>query len=407
MIETWERSMDSRLPVVGALAFSGTFLTGILTAGSAAAAVRPPSGSVNPEGAQAVVAAQSAPLRAAGKPSSPVHGPRCDSSQPRGDDAAYQGLSVSVLYDRLFHAGAVMPHLSTHVPQSLRTWYDWDGHGHDLVLLGMYRENHDSYLVGIDPNSEHVVGTVRVAPSHLGGMAFLGSWLFTGDNPWPLAGSPTVTRYRISDLREAMREAIDTGEAPYLRSDGPRENVHATDFMVAAGESIYAGNHGQIHGRMYRYRLTDDGWLRAVDGPWVVPPRAQGMIVARNRFIFSSDNGAGRGWLTVVDRDEPARPVSCIWVPAMPEAIETYDGRLMMAFESGAAPYAYRRAENHITHLHTAALAPLLALTELDAVTHYKARLRDVTHLIGKLGRTSHHTAESRTDHSSNGSGDD
>jgi hypothetical protein len=376
--------MNPRLhPIVGALAFSGVFVTGMLTAGSAAAAQRAPSTG----------------------DATPHRGPHCDNSQFRGDEHDYQGLSVSALYDALFHPGPAMPYLHSYIPQSLATWHDWDGQGNDLLLLGEYGEHEDSYLVGINPDSGAVLGTVRVAPSHLGGMAFLGSWLFTGDNPWPHRGSPTVTRYPVDRLRSAMREAIDNGDRPYVRSDGPRQNIHATDFMVADGHSMYTGNHGNpIDGIMYRYRLTDDGWLKEVDGPWSVPPRAQGMVVTPDRFIFSSDNGSGRGWLTVVDRDEPSRVVSCIWVPSMPEDIERYNGRLVMAFESGTARYSRNRPTNRITRLHIAPLAPLLALTDPAALADdptlggllrarsgsgsmadYQTRRHDVDHLLAGL----------------------
>jgi hypothetical protein len=376
--------MNSRLqPIVGALAFSGVFLTGMLTAGNAAAAERTP----------------------AADDTTPPHGPRCDSSQFRGDDHAYQGLSVSALYDNLFRPGPAMPYLRNYIPQSLATWHDWDGRGNDLLLLGEYREHEDSYLVGIDPDSGNVLGTVRVAASHLGGMAFLGSWLFTGDNPWPHPGSPTVTRYRVERLRAAMHTAIDNGDHPYLRSDGPRQDIHATDFMTSDGHSMYTGNHGNpVDGVMYRYRLTDGGRLKEVEGPWAVPPRAQGMVITPDRFIFSSDNGSGRGWLTVVDRARPSHVVSCIWVPSMPEDIERYDGRLVMAFESGTAQYAHDHPTNRITRLHIAPLTPLLALTDplaladdptlggllrtrggSGSMTDYRARRHDVDHLLADL----------------------
>jgi hypothetical protein len=369
--------------MVGALAFSGVFLTGILTAGNAAAADRAPSTG----------------------DAKPSHGPRCDNSQFRGDEHAYQGLSVSALYDQLFRPGPAMPNLQNHIPQSLATWHDWDGQGNDLLLLGEYHEHEDSYLVGLDPDSGKLLGTVRVAPSHLGGMAFLGSWLFTGDNPWPHAGSPTVTRYRTDHLRTAMRAAIDSGDRPYLHSDGPRQDIHATDFMASDGHSMYTGNHGNpIDGVMYRYRLTDDGWLKKVEGAWSVPPRAQGMVMTPDKFIFSSDNGSGRGWLTVVDRARPSHVVSCIWVPSMPEDIERYNGRLVMAFESGTTQYAHNRPTNRITRLHTAPLAPLLALTDPAAliddptlggllrarggsgsIADYETRRHQVDHLLATL----------------------
>jgi hypothetical protein len=400
--------MDRRLrPVVGAVAFSGVFITGVLTAGNASAAERAaaPVGDTAPNPAVAPVRSLLGVVLTTGKQVATEehsHGPRCDSSQFRGSDNNYPGLSVSALYDKVFRSGTAMPYLSSRVPQSLATWSDWDGNGHDMLLLGEYRNHEDAYLVGIDPDNHDVLGTVRVASSHLGGMAFLGQWLFTGDNPWPHPGSPTVTPYRISSLRAAMREAINGGAKPYLKADGPRQDVHATDFMTTVGDSMYTGNHGNPdHGTMYRYRLTDSGRLKPVAGPWAVPPRAQGMVATGDKFIFSSDNGTGRGWLTVVDRDAPARPVSCVWLPSMPEDIVNYHGRLVMAFESGAAQYAHIHPHNPITHLHNASLDSLMDLTDpatvaddptlggllrsTSAMTHLHARLHDVNHLLNKL----------------------
>ncbi|MBV9820657.1 MAG: hypothetical protein JO144_00315, partial [Actinobacteria bacterium] len=110
-------------------------------------------------------------------------GPQCDSSQPRGTAEDYDGGSVSALYDSLFHpAEEALPYLDSYIPQSLLAWDDWDRSGQDLMLVGMYRNGSPSLVVGLDAESGAPVGTVEVEPSHLGGMAFLGPWLFTGDN---------------------------------------------------------------------------------------------------------------------------------------------------------------------------------------------------------------------------------
>jgi hypothetical protein len=201
-------------------------------------------------------------------------------------------------------------------------------------------------------------------------MAFFGSWLFTGDNPWPRPGSPTVQRYRTEDLRTAMLAAVTGGIKPYLAGDGPRQDVHATDFMTVDGDSMYTGNHGNpVPGLMYRYVLGPDGRLREVEGPWSVPPRAQGLIITPDDFIFSTDNNAGRGALVTVRRDAPStrvRPIACIWMPAMPEDLTVHRGRVLSSFESGTARFADDDPTNRVTHLHAGSLTALL--TAVDPV---------------------------------------
>jgi hypothetical protein len=298
-------------------------------------------------------------------------GPRCDASQPRGTGDPYDGGSVSALYDRIFRPdGAPIPYLDSYVPQSLLPWVNWDGAGHDLVLLGMYRDGAPSYLVGLDPNTGAEVGTLTVHPSHLGGMAFLGSWLFAGDNPWPHAGSPTVRRYRVDALRTAMRQAIDSDDPIYVNSDADPDPIEATDFMTVDGNSMYTGNHGNggVPGLMYRYVLGAGGHLQRVEGPWRIPLRAQGLVITPRDFIFSSDNGPGaRGELNVVRRAAPAEiagSIGCLWLPAMPEDLTVWDGRLLLIFEGGAQRYSRDHPANRIDDVHIGSLNALLALTD-------------------------------------------
>ena len=107
----------------------------------------------------------------------PVAGPRCDASQPRGKHADYAGGSVSALYDQVFHPGIALPYLDDYIPQALSTWTDWDGAGHTLLLLGMYRDGHESYLVGLDPDTGRAIGTIVIEPS-----------------PWITGGRPSSMR---------------------------------------------------------------------------------------------------------------------------------------------------------------------------------------------------------------------
>jgi hypothetical protein len=305
-------------------------------------------------------------------------GPRCDDSQLRGNVSKYQGRSVSSIYDQLFRPAASVPYLGNYIPQALDAWDNWDGQGHDLVLLGMYRTGHQSYLVGLNPETGDPVGTVMVDESHLGGMAFFGDWLFTGDNPWPKVGSPTVEKYRTADLQAAMQQSI-TGKSPvYLKSDGPRQNIDATDFMSVDGDSLYTGNHGNagVPGLMNRYTLDPDGTLKKVEGPWVVPDRAQGLIITPDDFVFSTDNNTGRGELVVVRRTGPSTlksPVACVWMPAMPEDLTVHDGKVWTVFESGSPRFNRDHPVNRITHLHSGSLDSLLSAVDPIAFDAEKA----------------------------------
>jgi len=301
----------------------------------------------------------------------PIPGPRCDDTQPRGRQSGYNGRSVSLVYDGLFGPWAAMPYLDSYIPQALTTWENWESTGHDLVLLGMYRDgNYPSYLVGIDPESGRVLGTVTVKQSHLGAMGFLHDWLFSQDNqplgPHDPVHLPTVRRYRIEALRAAMQQAIATGRRPYLQAEGDPQRIDAIDFLAVADDSIFAGNHGwPTHGRMYRYQVGDDGVLRSVEGPWTVPGKAQGLVITPHDFVFASDQESGRGQLTVVRRAAPDKigePVSCVWMPSMPEGLTIDHGMLIAAFESGSPSFWRDHPLNRIGHLHSGPLDGLLLL---------------------------------------------
>src|SRR5690348_1881356 len=117
--------------------------------------------------------APSAPATATTAATAVPSGPRCDDSQLPGEAPPYEGRSVSRLYDTVFSSGPAIPHLNERIPQGLTTWPNWDGAGHTLLLLGMYRPSDDSYLVGIDPDNGRTVGAVRIDESHVGGIGVI------------------------------------------------------------------------------------------------------------------------------------------------------------------------------------------------------------------------------------------
>lgn len=291
-----------------------------------------------------------------------VAGPRCDQTQLPGLKPLYEGRSVSRLYDRIFAPGPRVPYLNEHVPQGLTAWPNWDGRGNPLLLVGMYRPNNLSYLVGIDPHTGLHVGTVLVDESHLGGLGVLGDWLIAQDNVRP-GSAPSVRRYRLADLRAAMLEASQSGYMPYLPMDGKPQSVHGASFMTVAEGSLWAGRyHRRSTGHMFRYTVDVTGMLHLEKGRWRVPPRTQGVLVTPRHFLFASDDGALAGRLRVYRRetDAPlAGPVGCLFTPSLPQNLTVYGGKVFAVFESGAFRFDRPRYVNRIAKLHMADLDTL------------------------------------------------
>jgi len=295
-------------------------------------------------------------------------GPRCDDSQLPGEvPPPYEGRSSSRLYDGVFSSGPAIPYLNERIPQGLTTWPNWDGAGHTLLLLGMYRPYDDSYLVGIDPVDGRNVGAVRIDESHLGGIGVIGDWLITQSDPeW--GGQAEVRRYRLDRLRSKTREGALFDYLPHLTSLGEPQSVDGASFMDVAEGSLWMGRYSRsTPGRMFRYAVDDDGLLRRTGGPWPVPPRSQGLLVTRGHFLIASTEGTNHGLLRAYRRSAApdAEPVGCLWTPSLPQNLTADSGRVFLAYESGAAYFADRPGMiNRIGHLHTADLTALLQVMD-------------------------------------------
>jgi hypothetical protein len=293
-------------------------------------------------------------------------GPRCDDSQMPGQTPPYEGRSVSQLYDGIFSPGPAIPHLNDRVPQGLTTWPNWDGAGHTLLLLGMYRRFDDSYLVGIDPVSGRNVGAVRIEESHLGGIAVIGDWLIT--QAGLDSDGQAVRRYRLDRLRAKMHEAVDFDYVPHLDPVGEPQPVPGASFMDVAEGSLWMGRYSRyLPDQMYRYAVDDDGALQQVGGPWPVPPRSQGLLVTPSHFLIASTDGTNHGELRAYRRSAApdADPVGCLWTPSLPQNLTLDRGRVFLAYESGAASFDTRPGfVNRIGSLHTADLTALLRVMD-------------------------------------------
>jgi hypothetical protein len=264
-------------------------------------------------------------------------------------------------YDAVFRHGPSVPHLAQWTPQGLTTWHNWDGKGHNLLLMGMYRRGAQSYLVGINPRTGAHVGTVRTKASHFGSLGVVGHWVI-GQNSSSKHHHNYVRRYLTSALRDAMLSSKAHGSKPYLKPTGKPQHVHSVGFMAVTGHSVWLGKHSRVHPTtMYRYKVDADGRLAESGGPWRVPPRTQGLLVTKKKFIFASSHGGGPGKLTVVNRSAPNRPVARVTTPAMPENMTIDGGKVYAAYESGAGQYA-KHAGSNVRDLRTGLLRNLINL---------------------------------------------
>ena len=281
----------------------------------------------------------------------------CDTATT-GGATFYDGPSASKKYDARFSNSASIPHLSTHTPQGAGTWYNWDGSGKNLLLVGSYRAGADSQIYGIDPATGSTVGVVAIAESHVGGITVSKGWAFVSG-----AGS-SIRKYSLPSLRDAMKAA----GTPYLAQVGTARDVAGASFIGSYGDSLFSGTFNDTgRGTMYEYKIADDGTLTTVAGAWEVPTKTQGLTVTANHFIYSTSYGRGnRSNLYVVKRgqkDLDAAALSCFRAPSMTEGITEYNGTAYLVYESGSYLYSGDPATlNVIPRLHKASISSLTSL---------------------------------------------
>ncbi|MEU8225951.1 hypothetical protein [Kribbella sp. NPDC048915] len=281
----------------------------------------------------------------------------CDTSTS-GGSTFYDGPSASYKYDARFSNSASIPNLATHTPQGAGTWYNWDGSGKNLILIGSYRAGADSQIYGIDPSTGSTVGVVAIAESHVGGITVSKGWAFVSGQ-----GS-SIRKYRLTDLRAALKAA----GTPYLAQVGTARDVAGSSFMGSYGDSLFSGTfNADGRGTMYEYKIADDGTLTTVAGAWEIPTKTQGLTVTANHFIYSTSYGRGnRSNIYVVKRgqkDLDAAKLSCFRAPSMTEGITELNGTAYLVYESGSHLYAPDPATlNVIPRMHKATISSLTSL---------------------------------------------
>jgi hypothetical protein len=273
----------------------------------------------------------------------------------------YPGPSTSTVYDATFRQSFAIPYLSTHTPQAMATWSDWDGLHNTLLLIGMYRAGHPSYLVAMDPNTGLPYATVRTPESHLGGMAIVGDWLLAQDRPHH--GPEQVRRYHLADLANALQKAHLTGTQPWVAPERNLQQIYGAGFMTSHDGHLWAGHYNAAGpDKMYEYAVSRSGRLTKVGGAHEVPAQTQGVLVTDDRFIFEGSLGRDAGTMTVVERSPSITPLGrCFATPSMGEGLAQIDDHVLVVYEGGSS--LYPQAENRVTNLHIAPYAELSALT--------------------------------------------
>ncbi len=293
----------------------------------------------------------------------------CEDDQ--SDSPFYGEPSASKTYDSRFTqlgsgAGSEYPELDLeHTPQGLAYWKDWDPEGHpgeDLLLVTSYFEAKvdppakGAWIYGMDAATGEHVGTARIAPSHVGGIAVYQRWAYVSAE-----GSAAVNRFDLGKLRDDLN---GEEEDPELKPEGTHD-VAAAAFLTTDGSILYAGPYEGVNDDdpfLRSYAIQDDGSLEDLGARrFLVPRRTQGMAIANGKFIYSTSPYFGDQKLSYIfevpertDFDPAA--ATCYRAPSMSEEIVTHDDKLYLAFESGSARFPIDEnadpPDNRIRHIH-------------------------------------------------------
>ncbi|GAA0958119.1 hypothetical protein GCM10009554_69880 [Kribbella koreensis] len=269
----------------------------------------------------------------------------------------YDGPSASKVYNDRFTASAAVPNLSTHTPQGIGTWWNWDGKK-NLLLVTAYRSGARSQIIGIDPATNKTVGVVAIDATHGGGITTSNGWAF-------VQGSTNgIRKYKLSTLKTAMKAA----GTPYIKPVGAERKVYGASFLTSYGGYIWSGKfNDKGRDKMYQYKINSNGSLTTINKAWEVPTKTQGLLVTGSHFIFSTSYGrTNRSNLYVVRRGQPdldKAKLKCFRAPSMSEGITEYGGRAYLVFESGSHLYAGDpKTLNVIKNLHKATISSLTSL---------------------------------------------
>lgn len=205
-------------------------------------------------------------------------------------------------------------------PQGMTMWGS-------RIVMAEYKAGANTRLVAVSAAGK-VYGQVSIAPTHAGGIAVVGNWLYVQNAD--TVGQDTVRRYRLADFTKAMAVSHKAGGHPaYIKSAGLQQldPWQFASFMATDGVRLYAGHHGVgVGARMYTYTVDQaTGHLAAAPVFVLVPENAQGAALdSMGQFVFTAGGG-------VLSLGGVVRAI-----PSHAEGIVIVKGFAYVAFEGGA-----------------------------------------------------------------------
>ncbi|QUH06453.1 hypothetical protein HUO13_33815 [Saccharopolyspora erythraea] len=275
---------------------------------------------------------------------------KCNDSG-QGGRAFYPGPSAGKVYDSKFEQANRIPGLTEgYVPQGLGAWKNWDGAGHDMMLISMYTDGYKGRIYGIEAGTSKVFGPVDIRSDHAGGIAVVKGWVFVpGDN------NTSMNKYKAADLAAKFK----AGGRQTLAPNGPAQKVGGASFLTGYGGVLYTGHFDDD--RMYTYEVNGTTGRLEKTATYQTPDKTQGVMVTRTHFVYSTSYGRKNPsniHLVAHGKNIGDPSAKCFQAPSMSEGMADYEGTAWLLYESGATQ-AYPGARNVIEHLHRARTADL------------------------------------------------
>lgn len=202
-------------------------------------------------------------------------------------------------------------------PQGMTTWDKY-------ILMAEYKPGSNTRLVAVSPSSGKVYGQVSISPTHAGGLAIVGDWLYVQNADTP--NHDAVRRYRLTDLNTAMRRSHKTKAHPVFIKQAGLQQLDPwqfASFMTADGSQLLSGHHGEgLGSRMYRFDVDQPTGLLTAHGYVMVPENTQGVAAAGT--VFTS----GGGHLQT--------DTGSFLIPSHAEGVVVLNGMAYIAFEGHA-----------------------------------------------------------------------
>lgn len=251
-------------------------------------------------------------------------------------DAANPGQLTT--HSGLFSGGVSIPDAllaGARRPQGLAYWNNWDGSGVDLLVATAYDPNGASLLIGVNPITGAATTPVFLPPTHAGGVAVVGNWIYVS------GPSGMVNQYSAGTVRGAMKRP---SSAPLTLRPTTSYFVYSSSFLGSFNGVLFAGKFNETRSDwMVGYSVDQStGALRSI-GSYAVPRKTQGVGITRDHFVFSTSYGRdNRSDIYVVRRGYTSwsgAVGACMRAPNMSEGVALGNGRAFVIYESASSSY--------------------------------------------------------------------